>query len=105
MKKLVYVVGCLLVLSSSPAWAQTEPEMAIVRIDFASRRVVITREEGKSEVKAFSLRMGLEKTPVDVNEVYYSTIRKLTQEGYELKERLDSSESATTLLFVRKPKS
>lgn len=104
MKKLFCVVGCLIMLGSVPVFAQTGPEMAIVRIDLGSRRVIITREEGKSEVTSFSLRMGLEKTPVDVTEVYYTTIKKMLQEGYELKERLDASETASTLLFVKAPK-
>ncbi|WP_045689423.1 hypothetical protein [Hymenobacter sp. AT01-02] len=104
MKKLFFMMGCLLVLGSSPVWAQGEPEMAVVRIDFGARKVVITRGEGKSEVTDFSIRMGLEKSALDATELYYATFKKLQQEGYELKERLTASESAPTFLFVKAPK-
>jgi hypothetical protein len=104
MKKLFYIVSCLLMLSSSPVLAQSEPEMAVVRIDIGARRVIITRGEGKSEVSTITVRMGAEKSAVDVNEVYYATIKKLQQGGYELKERLNSGEASTTLLFIKAPK-
>jgi hypothetical protein len=102
MKKLFYMLGCLLVLSSSPVLAQTEPEIAVVRIDFSNRQVIITRGEGKSEVTDFTLSMGLKKRSIEGNELYYRTIKRLQQEGYTLQQRLDDS---TTLLFIKAPKS
>ncbi|GAB2779873.1 hypothetical protein HNQ93_001433 [Hymenobacter luteus] len=104
MRKLLYIVGCLLLLSSSPVLAQGEPEMAVVRIDLPARRIVITRGERKSEVTEFSLRMGAEKSAIDVNELYYTTLKKLQQEGYVLKERLDANPGINTYLFVKAPK-
>ncbi|RPD45828.1 hypothetical protein DNI29_16900 [Hymenobacter sediminis] len=105
MKKLSYVVGFLLLLSSSPVLAQGEPEIAVVRIDVYAAKVIITRGEGKSEVTDLSLsNFAVEKRAVQVNEVYYATLKKLQQEGYVLKERLNASESASTLLFVKAPK-
>lgn len=104
MKKLFYIMGCLLVLSSSPVLAQSNPEIAVVRIDIGARRVVITRGEGKSEVTSFTVRLGMEKSAADVNDVYYTTIKRLQQEGYVLQQRLDASETSTTLLFVKAPK-
>lgn len=104
MKKLFFLLSCLLVLGSIPTLAQGEPDMAIVQIDFNTRKVVITRAEGKSEVTDFSLRQGFEKRVVDSNELYYATIKRLQQEGYTLKEVLNSGGSSSVFLFVKTPK-
>ncbi|GAB3244807.1 hypothetical protein GCM10027346_42800 [Hymenobacter seoulensis] len=104
MKKLFYVLGFLLLCSTCPVLAQTEPDIVVVHINTAARKVAITRGEGKTEITEFRTRFGSDKYLSDVNEAYYTTIKKLLGEGYVLQERLDSVPTASTLLFVRAPK-
>jgi hypothetical protein len=103
MKRLVFILSCLLVLGSSPAWAQAETDIVVVRMDFALRRMIITRGESQSEVVKLDLDFGVNKGPVSVNETYYRLVKKLAQEGYVFQQRLDGSVEAPTLLFVKAP--
>jgi hypothetical protein len=104
MKKLFFLLGCLLVLSSSPAWAQAETDIVVVRIDIPQRRMIITRGEKQSEVVMLDLEFGVNKTPVSINEAYYRLVKKLAQEGYVVQQRLEGGEESSILLFVKAPK-
>jgi hypothetical protein len=104
MKKLLFLLGCLLVLGNLPAWAQAETDIVVVRIDIGLRRMILTRGEGQSEVMPFNVRFGVDKGAVDINEAYYRLVKKLGQEGYVMQQRLDGGDSSSTLLFVKAPK-
>ncbi|SMC00703.1 hypothetical protein SAMN00120144_3083 [Hymenobacter roseosalivarius DSM 11622] len=101
MKKLFFLVSCLLVLGSSPAWAWAETDIVVVRVDLGLRRIIITRGENQSELMKIDVRGFPEKTAVHLNEAYYSLIKKLGQEGYVVQQRLADGEGSTTLLFVK----
>ena len=109
MKKLFFVVGCLLVLGSSPVFAQQEPDIVIVRIydlRYSSGQIVITRGEGKSEI--VPLENGVsDKKVIKASETYHRVIKQLYQEGYVMQGIVKNGEgySYTTVLFVKAPKS
>ncbi len=106
MQKLFYVVGCLLVLSSSPVLAQTtDPDVVVVRVSeqIGASRMIITRGEGKSTT--IDLPFGYSsKTMTESSETYYRVVTGLYKEGYTLTGVLKTGDIYTTILFTRIPK-
>jgi hypothetical protein len=102
MKKLLYIVGCLLVLSTSPVLAQgKEPSVVVVRTfetDLGKPQIFIVRETGTQEIKV--------KT-----EEYLTTYRKVIADLYGQWYTLQSSVEARsegpyrgTMIFVKPAK-
>ncbi|UOQ70961.1 hypothetical protein [Hymenobacter cellulosilyticus] len=106
MKKLFFLLSCLLVLGSAPAWAQTsEPDIVVVRTSeqMGSSRIVVTRGKGKST--AVELPNGYsEKSMIATSEKYFELVSGLYREGYVLQSTMSNQEHYTTLLFVKPTK-
>jgi hypothetical protein len=108
MKKSLFTAGLLLLLGSSPLFAQQEPEIITLRISdprVGGGQIVVTRGEGKSEI--LPLENGIsDKKVVKASETYYRLIKQLYQEGYVMQGIVKNGEdySYTTVLFVKAPK-
>jgi basic membrane lipoprotein Med (substrate-binding protein (PBP1-ABC) superfamily) len=103
MKKIFFFGSCLVALASSPVMAQTsEPEVVVMRVYDAGGTVhlVINRGKGKSELVTFSSGVN-DKHLGEAAEGYQQALTKLYQEGYNLKSTFTTSESLSTLIFVK----
>jgi hypothetical protein len=106
MKKLFLLVACLIVLIAPLRAAGTPPEIIVVRIfeNSGEATVIITRGEGKSEVKKFDIGFSDNKQ-IAGSEAYYKLLTGLYQEGFALQTTFttqsNSSSSAVTLLFTK----
>ncbi|TGE29717.1 hypothetical protein [Hymenobacter metallicola] len=110
MKKLFFLLSCLLVLGSAPVWAQTsEPPMIVVRVteDTDLVRLVIERGTGKQEELEF--RSGYTRKDNQVAaKGYFDFLNKLYQQGYILQASIvgvpSQISNSTTLVFVKPSK-
>ncbi|TGE23510.1 hypothetical protein [Hymenobacter metallicola] len=103
MKKLFFLLSCLLVLGSAPAWAQTsEPDIVVVRVSEmpGGSRLVVTRGEGKSTTVDITNGYG-NKVMVEASETYYRVVAGLYKEGYVLAGVLKSGDVYSTILFTK----
>jgi hypothetical protein len=107
MKKLFYIVGCLLVLSSSPVLAVVEePAVVVVRI-YESRtivEVIVVRGTGQPEFYKFDSGIR-QKDLVAAANGYQEVIAKLYGQGYMLQQSLEGMQGENsnlhTLIFVK----
>lgn len=109
MKRLILGVGCLLVLSSSPVLAQTEPEIAVVRVVESVSKVRISIARGSAAPEYVEFDGGLSsKDAPQVAVSYQRVMAKLYAEGYVLQGSIGSYEgeafNSRALLFVKAPK-
>jgi hypothetical protein len=108
MKKLFFLVSCLLVLGSSPAWAQAGSPVVVVRIveTVGKVRIAIARGDSKPELVEFDGGFtGKDANQVAVN--YQQVMAKLYAEGYVLQGTISGVGDANisrSLLFVKAPK-
>jgi hypothetical protein len=110
MKKLVYVMGCLLVLSSSSVLAQQVPEVVTVAIEnhgWQGLVLITARGEAsaQSEEITFKARDDYKKR---ATEEYQRLVSSYYQRGFVLQGilpgRPDDTYPTSTLLFVKAPK-
>jgi hypothetical protein len=106
MKKLVFLIVCLLTLGLHPiASDAANPDIVVVRIHESETmvRVVISHGEGKDEVVEFPTG-ALEKRLTASANGYHKMLSKLYQEGYSLKSTFSASGinvTSTTLIFAK----
>ncbi|MGI4883526.1 MAG: hypothetical protein ACRYFR_01035 [Janthinobacterium lividum] len=113
MKNLLLLSACLLALAARPAAAQAQaPDIVVVRVYETRGTVhfVITRGESKSEDAEFPKSGPYDRRMAIANEGYHKVFSKLYQEGYALQSNFtnvdgsaSTTDSFTTLLFVKKP--
>ncbi|WBO86080.1 hypothetical protein [Hymenobacter yonginensis] len=116
MKKLFYIVGCLLVLGSSPAFAVADdPAVIIVRVheSLKGAHLVIERGAEKPEVIDFVAGNSASEN-ASAAKGYHSVISKLYQQGYVLQSTITGASlqggtsaatySLSTLVFIKGPK-
>jgi len=108
MKKLFLLLGCLLVLGSAPAWAQTTPQVVTVQVEETGVVLYITTAEGTAPAQ--TQRLYTQKRQdfrALAAEQYQQLLTTYYQKGYVLQHivsgRRDGSSSTSTLLFI-KPK-
>lgn len=108
MKKLLFTTNLLLLLGSSPVYAQQEPEIITLRIfdpRVGNGQIVVTRGEGKSEI--LPLENGVsDKKVIRASETCHRLLKQLYQGGYVMQGIVKNGEdySYTTVLFVKAPK-
>ena len=106
MKKLVLLCVCLWALAAPLHAVAGPPEIIMVRIfeNSGEATAIITRGEGKSEVKKFDTGYS-DKKQLAGSEAYYKLLAGLYQEGFTLRETFttqsNSGSSTTTLLFTK----
>lgn len=123
MRKLFFLTGCLLALSSIPALAQTsvpalaqasKPDVVVVRVAERENliRVSIARGTAAPETLEFE-NGGSEKTNAAVAAAYQRIIAQLYEQGYVLQSTLSATGNVlmgafagttSTLIFVKAPK-
>lgn len=113
MRKLVFLIGCLLVLATCPAWAQAEPQVIVVRtVETVTKvRLIIARGSGEPEVMEFE-NGSLDKRAIPAAVGYQRVIATLYAQGYVLqstvggsgKGGMDNTATYSTLIFVKAPK-
>ncbi|SNC66221.1 hypothetical protein SAMN06265337_1538 [Hymenobacter gelipurpurascens] len=109
MKKLFYIVGCLVVLSSSPVLAVAEdPAVVVVRIYESRVTVEVTVVRGTGQPEFYKFGSGSrQKDLVAAATGYQEVIAKLYAQGYILQESLEGiqgeSSNLHTLIFVKAP--
>lgn len=112
MKKLFFLLSCLLALGSTPVWAQTTPEVVVVRVveDISEIRLMVARNGGPENL--IKLRAGdNEKDMRSASMGVQKIVQQLYQEGYTLQSTFGggnagsgaSQYSASTLIFIKKP--
>lgn len=109
MKKLSYILGCLLVLSSSPAFALAdEPAVVVVRIYESRATVEMTLVRGTGQPEFYRFASGnAKKDLVATATGYQEVISKLYAQGYMLQQGLEGVQGENsnlhTLIFVKAP--
>ncbi|OUJ68038.1 hypothetical protein [Hymenobacter crusticola] len=110
MNKLFFIASCLLVLSSSPTWAQQAPEVVTVRIKETANYVdLTTATDGKAadwrRIKFTAKEDDDERTAEEVEKV----VNTYYQQGFTIQAvvpgYIDASTKTTTLIFVKPAKS
>lgn len=107
MKKLVFLLICLLLLGSALAWAQVESPVIVVRVIETPYKVhiAIARGEAKPELIEFDGGYLLKDTG-RVADLYQRVVGKLYAEGYVLQGTIAASGEGSlnrSLLFVKAP--
>ncbi|UOR07416.1 hypothetical protein MUN82_10025 [Hymenobacter aerilatus] len=108
MKKLFFMVGCLLVLGSSPVLAQAvAPQVIIVRVEERQGSVFLSIARGSKEPEETEFQGGAGDDRISAAAVHYQkVIAKLYQEGYSMQGMIPGQDRSgvSTLIFVKGPK-
>jgi hypothetical protein len=108
MKKLFFLVGCLLVLSSTPAVA--DDSVVVVRIVESRGAVDLYIARGAAEAEHVEFAAGFGERAVAQTAIRYQReLAKLYAQGYVLQSTLsdhgrkdaDFTQSVSTLIFVK----
>ena len=110
MKKLFFLASCLLVLSSSPTWAQKAPEVITVRIEEYSSSVDITTATSGAAPSWQRIKFrAQEDDDKRITEEYEKVMNTYYQRGFVIQAVIpglsDSEKKTTTLIFVKSAKS
>lgn len=102
MKKLLFVLSCLLVLDSAPVLAhKLEPEVVVVRVVEFNGRIKVSISRGSKE-ESIELELGQsEKKMRATASGYQKLIQQLYQEGFHLQSTFTTNASTSTLIFVK----
>jgi hypothetical protein len=103
MKKVLFLGACLVALASSPAMAQTGPDVVVVKVfeGVVSMRIAVTHGQGKTEIIE-SDGGGGKKDIVASAETLQKLIAGLLQQGYTLKSTFGGVQgNMSTLVFVK----
>ncbi|TGE04776.1 hypothetical protein [Hymenobacter fodinae] len=111
MKKLFYMVGCLLVLSSSPVMAVVgDPAVVVVRVSehAGGISIAISKGAGPAEMARFD-NGDNDKYLTRAADGYQKVIANLYAQGYVLQSTVQgyqdpSIKSYSTLIFIKAPK-
>ncbi|TGD82501.1 hypothetical protein [Hymenobacter wooponensis] len=109
MKKLFYMLGCLLVLSSSPVLAVSEdPSVVVVRIYESRATVEVTVVRGTGQPEFYKFDSGIRQKDLTAAAIgYQELIAKLYAQGYILQQGLEGIQGENsnlhTLIFVKAP--
>ncbi|RPD45829.1 hypothetical protein DNI29_16905 [Hymenobacter sediminis] len=110
MKKLFFMLGCLLVLSSYPVMAVADdPAVVVVRI-FESRAILeFTVVRGTGQPEYYKFESGIStKDMAAAGTGYQEVLSKLYAQGYVLQQSLEGMQSESwklhTLIFIKAPK-
>ena len=107
MKKLFLTTSCLVVLGSSPVWAQADkPSTIVVRtIEYGRVLTVYTAHGGdQAEKQEFKFKLGVGYEEITAK--YQQLIASYVDQGYGL-QSMTSSDGSTrlnTFIFVKLPK-
>lgn len=110
MRKLFFLAGCLLALSSVPALAQNASSVAVVRVVETNNKVHISIVRGSADPEFMEFEGGLSsKRAPQIAVEYQRVMSRLYAEGYQLQGTIGEALSGTTevsrtLLFVKAPK-
>lgn len=106
MKKLFYVLGCLLILSSSPVLARAEdPAVVVVRV-YEGAYLEMTIARGTEAPEYLKFDTGYSKKAMAATaRGYQEVLSKLYAQGYVLQQSIDGSHTSNstscTLIFVK----
>jgi hypothetical protein len=109
MKKLFYILGCLLVLSSSPVMAVADdPAVVVVRIYESRATLEMTIVRGAGQPEFYKFNSGIrQKDLVAAGAGYQEVISKLYAQGFMLQQSLNGvqgeSSNLHTLIFIKVP--
>ena len=109
MKKLFYVLGCLLILSSSPVLAIAEdPAIVVVRV-YEGSYLEITIARGTETPEYLKFDAGYSKKAMAATaRGYQDVVSKLYAQGYVLQQSIEGprnmNSSSSTLIFVKSPR-
>ncbi|OUJ74843.1 hypothetical protein [Hymenobacter crusticola] len=108
MKKLFFVMGCLLVLSSPPVLAQAPQEPAAITVhvqEYGIRLYITTASGGVVSEPQMLMTEKKQSFAQLVAQEYQKLLSAYTQRGYVLQGiipgKQDGNESNSTLLFVK----
>jgi hypothetical protein len=110
MKKLFLLVGCLLLLNSSPMMAAIDdPAVVVVRVSERSGGIYIAISKGEGPAETVQFDNGAnEKYLTRAADGYQKVIAKLYAQGYVLQSTVqgyqEDTKSYSTLVFVKAPK-
>ncbi|MBO3273211.1 hypothetical protein [Hymenobacter defluvii] len=113
MKKLFFLVGCLLVLGSAPVQAAEDPALVVVRIVESRGSVNLYIARGAAEAEHIEFDTGFRDKAAGQTAVSYQReLAKLYAQGYVLQSTLSNhgrtdpefSQTVSTLIFVKAPK-
>jgi len=110
MKKLIFLVSCLLVLGSASVVAQTAPQVVAVRVQELGLRLYITTSRGDGPADIQELQAAKKES---FSELAARTYRQLLltylEQGYVLQgvlpNKTNDDNTINTLIFVKPPKS
>jgi hypothetical protein len=111
MKKTFFMLGCLLVLGSTPVLAQGKPEVVTVRIEEQGFYLYIyTARSGSERVETQELETAKKERPGSlIVRAYQQVMSTYLDQGYTLQSqftnRFGAENSINTFIFVKPSKS
>lgn len=109
MKKLVFLVGCLLTLSSAPAWAQGKADVVTVRVEEQGYYLyVYTARSGSEVVDMQELQTAKRERPgALITRTYQQVMTTYLDQGYVLQSMIANkpgAENAVNIFVKSAPK-
>jgi hypothetical protein len=105
MKKLFYMMGCLLVLSSSPVWAQgDQPNVVVVRTSESNLKLFILTARGGEKAEREEFKYSTKDYYEQVLAKYQQLIASYLDKGYVLHSMTSPVFGSNTFVFVKGPK-
>ena len=110
MKKVFFVLGCLLLLSSAPVWAQGKADVVTVRVEEQGYYLYIyTARSGSAVVETQELQTAKRERPgVLITRTYQQVMTTYLDQGYTLQSLIANKPGAenavNTFIFVKAPK-
>ncbi|TGE04777.1 hypothetical protein [Hymenobacter fodinae] len=105
MKRLFYLMGCLLILSSSPMMAQgDQPNVVVVRAIESNLNLIIITARGGATHAREELKFAGKNYSEQVTAKYQQLIDSYLQQGFVLQSMTSQAYANSTFVFVKAPK-
>ncbi|RPD45827.1 hypothetical protein DNI29_16895 [Hymenobacter sediminis] len=105
MKKLFCVMGCLVLLNNSPAWAQGDkPSVIVVRTSESNLKLFITTARGEDKPVMEEFKFTYKEYSEQVTAKYQQLIASYLEQGFVLQSMASAPYPGHTFIFIKAPR-